>query len=50
MTTEEYIDHEVRLRVQASEFKRMEAKLNFIITLGIGGILMPVLLHWFKLI
>lgn len=50
MTTEQYIDHEVRIRLQEVEFKRMEAKLNFLIALSITGILVPVLLHWLKLI
>ena len=50
MTKEEYIEHEVKLRVHDYKFKHLDYKLNFIIALGISGIVIPVLLHWAKLI
>lgn len=50
MTQEEYIEHEVKLRVHNLRFEHLEAKLNFLIVLVITGILTPILLHWAKLI
>jgi hypothetical protein len=50
MTKDEYIEHEVKLRVHDHKFKMLEAKLNFIIGLGISGVILPVLLHWAKFI
>ncbi len=54
---EHYIEHEVRLRVNDEKFKShekrfdaLEAKLNWIITLVISGILIPIVLHGLKLI
>ena len=50
MTTEEYIEHEVQLRVHEYKFKSMESKLNWIITLLISGIILPIILHKANLI
>ena len=50
MNSEEYIEHEVKLRVHDYKFKILESKLNFLITLGLGGLILPIILHWAKLI
>lgn len=57
MTKEEYIDHEVRLRVNDVKFKLNEerlkilnTKLNFLIGTGVTGIVIPVVLHYLKII
>ena len=50
MTTEQYIEHEVKLRVHDNKFKLLESKLNFMIALIIGSIVVPVILHAAKLI
>lgn len=57
MTTEQYIEHEVKLRVHderfgvhSERFGRLEAKLNWIITLLVSGMLLPIVLHLLKLI
>lgn len=47
---EQYIEHEVKLRVHDERFKALDAKLNLIITLVIGGFVMPIILHYLKLI
>lgn len=54
---ENYIAHEVALRVQEEKFKVMEKKfdhldnkLNVIIGIVISGVLLPVGLHFLKLI
>ncbi len=57
MTTEQYIEHEVILRVHderfgvhSERFGRLEGKLNWIITLLISEMLLPIVLHLLKLI
>lgn len=57
MTTEEYIDHEVRLRVNDEKFKahdekfdRLESRLNWIIGLVVGSWILPIILHAVKLV
>ena len=50
MTTEEYIDHEVRLRVHEERFKSMDSKLNWLIGLVVGGWILPIILHAVKLV
>jgi hypothetical protein len=57
MTQEQYIEHEVKLRVHderfgvhGERFAKLEAKLNWIITLLVSGMLLPIVLHFFKLI
>jgi hypothetical protein len=54
---ENYIEHEVQLRVHSEKFKVMEKKfdhldnkLNWILGLVIGAMLLPVALHYLKLI
>jgi hypothetical protein len=57
MTEEQYIEHEVKLRVNDARFNGIEKemaslnqKLNFIIITVITGVLMPVVLHHFNLL
>jgi hypothetical protein len=50
MTTEQYIEHEVKLRVHDERFKSMDAKLNWIITLVVSGLILPIILHAAKLV
>ena len=50
MTTEEYIDHEVRLRVHEERFKSMDSKLNWLIGLVVCGWILPIILHAVKLV
>ena len=49
-STQQYIEHEVKLRVHDHRFRSLELKLNFLIATGITGIILPVVLHWFKVI
>ena len=57
MTPEQYIEHEVKLRLNDHKFNitdrelsRLNSKLNFIIITIMTGFLLPVILHHFKLI
>ena len=57
MNTEQYIEHEVKLRVHEHQFKdnnyrfkRLESKLNFIIGIGLSSIILPVILHYLGLV
>ncbi len=50
MTTEQYIEHEVKIRVHEHRFKIIENKLNWIISLLVGGITLPIVLHFLKLV
>lgn len=50
MTTEQYIEHEVKLRVHDNRFKIIEGKLNWIISLLVGGMVLPIFLHILKLV
>ncbi len=57
MNQEQYIEHEVKIRVHDERFGlhnerfgRLETKLNWIITLLISGMLLPIVLHLLKLI
>lgn len=50
MDQEQYIDHEVKLRVNDYKFKLMENKLNWIISLVVSGLILPVILHISKLL
>lgn len=45
---EQYIEHEVKLRVHDDRFKSMDAKLNWIISLVVGGWILPIILHYLK--
>lgn len=57
MNTEQYIEHEVKLRVHEHQlktngdrFKCLEGKLNFIIGIGLSSIILPVILHYLGLV
>lgn len=50
MNQEQYIEHEVQLRVHDAKFRMIENKLNFLIGICIGSFILPVLLHAFKLV
>ncbi len=54
---ESYIAHEVQLRVHDEKFNaidkrfdHLDNKLNFIIGILMSGVLIPIVLHFFKLI
>ena len=56
MTEEQYIEHEVQLRLHDykftnhdKQFNRLESKLNWIISLVVGGWMLPIVLHFLKL-
>ena len=59
MTNEQYIEQEVRIRVikevteerfvsHEKQFERLESKMNWIISLVIGGWILPIILHYLK--
>ena len=57
MTEDQYIEHEVKLRVNDYKFKsterelsRLNSKLNFIRVTIMTGFLVPVILHHYGLI
>jgi hypothetical protein len=50
--TEQYIDHEVRIRIQEKLAEQLNRKLNFIIAMTgtiIISILVPIVMHALKL-
>lgn len=47
MNKDEYIDHELRIRVLEHLSKSMNYKLNALITIAITGFAMPMLLKYF---
>lgn len=67
MTTEQYIEHEVKLRIHQERFKyadekyadkfnaidkrfdSMDSKLNWLITIVLGSIIIPAALHMLKI-
>lgn len=57
MNQEQYIEHEVKLRVNDHRFKsterelsRLNNKLNFIIITMVTSVLLPVILHHYRMI
>lgn len=46
MTKDEYIEHEVKLRLHDEKFRILENKMNTIIALVIGSWFVPILLHF----
>jgi hypothetical protein len=57
MTNEQYIEHEVKIRVHEERFGvnherfcKLESKLNWIISLLVGGMMLPIFLHVLKLV
>lgn len=60
MIDQTYIEHEVKLRVMKEvneekftdigrQFARLESKMNWIISLVIGGWILPIVLHYLKI-
>lgn len=47
MNKEEYIDHELRIRMLEILSKQMNNKMNALITIAITGFAMPMLLKYF---
>lgn len=57
MNQEQYIEHEVKLRVNDEKFmllrenmNRLNAKLNFMQATIIMGIILQIVLHYFRMI
>ncbi len=50
MTTEQYIEHEVKLRVHDEKFRILESKMNHTMALVIGSWIVPIILHYLKLV
>ncbi len=48
-TDELYIDHEVRMRVVETAVANIETKINLLIGVLIGSVILPVVLHSFHL-
>lgn len=46
MTKDEYIDHELRIRLLEHLSKSMNHKLNALITIAITGLIIPVLMKY----
>lgn len=49
MNQEQYIDHEVRIRVQESVSKEINNKINLLIGVLLGSVTLPIVLHAFRL-
>lgn len=47
MTKDEYVDHEVRIRLMEQMVHRVDNKMNTGLMLIIGSILTPIALKWF---
>ena len=47
MSKEEYIEHEVKLRLHDHKFKLLDNKLNFILGLIITNLILPTVLKHF---
>jgi len=45
---EHYIEHEVKIRVHDEQFKSIDSKLNWLISLVVGGWILPIILHYLK--
>lgn len=57
MTSEQYIEHEVKIRIQEHKFsileetiKKLDGKINWLIGIVLTGIVIPVVLHFFELV
>jgi|CXWK01.1.fsa_nt_gi hypothetical protein len=46
MTKDEYIDHELRIRMMEHLYKSMNSKMNALITIAITGLIIPVLMKY----
>lgn len=47
MTQEQYVEHEVKLRLHDHKFKLLEHKLNFLLGLMASNIILPSILKHF---
>jgi hypothetical protein len=47
MSTQEYIEHEVKIRVLEYKYSAVNIKLNALITVMVTGFAMPMLLKYF---
>jgi len=50
MEIDQYMEHEIKLRLHDYRFKIIENKLNWIISLIIGGMAIPIFLHFSQLV
>jgi hypothetical protein len=54
ITQDQYIEHEIEIRViqrmTDERFLSIESKINWIISLVIGGLVLPVALHFSRLV
>jgi hypothetical protein len=54
ITQEQFIEHEIEIRViqktTDERFLRLESKMNWIISLVVGGLIMPIALHFSRLV
>ena len=50
VTHEQYIEHEVKLRIHGERFRILENKLNLLISLVLSGWILPMMLHSLKLV
>ena len=48
--TENYIDHEVRVRVQEKAIRDIRIMLRSILGVAIGAIIIPIVLHHYHLL
>jgi len=48
MNKDEYIDHEVRIRILEHLSKTMNYKMNALITIAITGFIMPLILNYYN--
>lgn len=46
MTKDEYIDHELRIRMMEHLHKSINSKMNALITIAITGLIIPVLMKY----
>jgi len=49
MKDEQYIEHELNLRVHDEKFTILEEKMNWTMALVVGGWIVPIILHFLKL-
>ncbi len=49
MTKDEYIDHELRIRILEHLSKQLNSKMNALITIAITGLFIPVLMKYLSM-
>ncbi len=50
MKDENYIEHEVKLRIHEEKFNAMQNKFNFLIGTGVSSVVVPLILHIIKVV